>query len=326
MKSRIYNRYAGRLWRRQEKRALDAVRRGDICHFWPGASPDSVRASRQKGAITVVEFINTYATNYASIMREAAADRGLPVDASGDEGRAYDDAMLTAADIAFDSGPFIGESIRRLAAHVPMMLETSYGSEYPETLPPRPEVRERIRFLCVAFMGLRKGTYDLLDAWEAADLDAELVLVGKLEPAFSERLKRATKNVTHVPFTHALSEIYRDADVFVLPSLEEGDPLVTHTATAYGLPLIVTPMGGGRSANDDNALFVPPRDPAALAAALRTLAGDRERLQRMSVAARQSARRFDYRVVARDRIEKLLAAAEVIESGTPTRAAPPSSS
>jgi glycosyltransferase involved in cell wall biosynthesis len=67
----------------------------------------------------------------------------------------------------------------------------------------------------------------------------------------------------------------RGLDAFVLPSVEENLPLALLEAMAEGLPCIATDVGGVAEVLADGVgLLVPPRDPAALTAALRSLADD----------------------------------------------------
>lgn len=81
-------------------------------------------------------------------------------------------------------------------------------------------------------------------------------------------------------------EALRQTDVLVLPSDAEGFGLVLIEAMAAGVPVVATDVPGIRDVvkHDRNGLLVPPRNPRALASAVRRLAGD-ERLRRRVVAA-----------------------------------------
>ena len=60
------------------------------------------------------------------------------------------------------------------------------------------------------------------------------------------------------------------ADVFVLPSVWEGQPLILQEALRAGRPIVATRVGGIPGlTGEDGALLIPPDDPAALAAAVR---------------------------------------------------------
>jgi glycosyltransferase involved in cell wall biosynthesis len=80
------------------------------------------------------------------------------------------------------------------------------------------------------------------------------------------------------------------ADLFVLPSTNRAEAfgIVLLEAMACGLPLISTELGTGTSyVNQDgvSGLVIPPRDPAALAAALTRLLGDAALRQRLGDGA-----------------------------------------
>ena len=69
---------------------------------------------------------------------------------------------------------------------------------------------------------------------------------------------------------------YRAADAFAFPSIKEGFGLVVLEALAAGLPVVASdiPVFAEYLRDGENALLVPPGDPAALAGALHRLAKD----------------------------------------------------
>src|SRR6185295_17890657 len=79
-----------------------------------------------------------------------------------------------------------------------------------------------------------------------------------------------------LPFGEELFELYRTSDVYVLPSLSEGTPRTAVEARAFGCPVVATNVGGIPTSISDgvDGLLVPPRDPAALAAAIDRLLSD----------------------------------------------------
>jgi len=86
---------------------------------------------------------------------------------------------------------------------------------------------------------------------------------------------------------------YERAAVVVVPSRREGYGMVVREAMAYGRAVVATNVGGLRDAVDDgvNGLLVPPRDVAALRAAVERLLGDDELRARLGGAAREKAER-----------------------------------
>jgi glycosyltransferase involved in cell wall biosynthesis len=85
-----------------------------------------------------------------------------------------------------------------------------------------------------------------------------------------------------------LPQIYREADVFVLPSREEGMANVLMEAMCAGLPAIATRIAGSSEAvlDGETGLLVPTEDPAALARALETLIKDPDARERQGRAGR----------------------------------------
>lgn len=93
-------------------------------------------------------------------------------------------------------------------------------------------------------------------------------------------------------------DAYSRADVLVLPSYEEGLPVVLLEAYAAGCAVIATPVAAiPEVVLEKNGILVPPGDAAALAAAIDALGDDRRRLADMmtenhSAAARYTPARF----------------------------------
>jgi glycosyltransferase involved in cell wall biosynthesis len=78
----------------------------------------------------------------------------------------------------------------------------------------------------------------------------------------------------YVPIDDGLLELYRASHAFLHVSWTEGVPQVLIEAFASGVPVVATSVGGVEDAVGDAALLIPAGDPAAAAAALRSLAAD----------------------------------------------------
>ncbi len=147
-----------------------------------------------------------------------------------------------------------------------------------------------------------KDVRTLLDAFRllAARLpDARLVVAGdgelREELEHSDASAALGRRVRFVGWRKDLDTVYAGTDVGVLSSLSEGTPVALIEAMAAGRPVVATAVGGVEDVVTHGAhgLIVPPRDPAALAAAMERLARDHEERLRMGAQARRDvAARF----------------------------------
>jgi glycosyltransferase involved in cell wall biosynthesis len=88
-----------------------------------------------------------------------------------------------------------------------------------------------------------------------------------------------------------LGAFYERASVVCVPSRREGYGMTAREAMAYGRPVVATGVGGLRDAIEDGVtgVMVPPRDPAALRAALGRLLADPALRGELGAAARRKA-------------------------------------
>jgi glycosyltransferase involved in cell wall biosynthesis len=107
-----------------------------------------------------------------------------------------------------------------------------------------------------------------------------------------------------------LVKLYREADVFVLPSVVEGMPLVLLEAMAMGLPIVATDVPGTRDlvTHNVNGLLTPVGDPEGLRAALLSVTSDVDRYQRMSRASRERVGKYSWDAVSAE-LERIYAKA-----------------
>jgi glycosyltransferase involved in cell wall biosynthesis len=164
--------------------------------------------------------------------------------------------------------------------------------------------------LCVGPVTPDKGHDVLLDALATAtDLSWRCACVGSLDraPAFADRVRRRAwegglRDRVGFPGPRTgpeLDRAYAAADLLVLASRAETYGMVVTEALARGLPVLAAEVGGvtealGRGQDGTRpGLLVPPGDPAALAAALRTWLGDprlRGRLRKSALERRATLR------------------------------------
>ncbi len=185
--------------------------------------------------------------------------------------------------------------VRIYKGHDPLWY-ASYGRAPP--LPPAPA-----DVLTVGFAGrIRpvKGVRHLLEALRHIPPEEGLrvVLVGAGEEEGVERMLREpgiAARVLRVGHQSNATAWIGACDVLAIPSVaREGLPRVALEAMSQGLPVVASRVGGLPElvAAEVTGLLVPPRDPVALAAALRRLRADAPLRHRMGVAGCERVRRL----------------------------------
>lgn len=145
---------------------------------------------------------------------------------------------------------------------------------------PAPIPEDRVTFIIVARMIRDKGIEEYVVAARTlrSDFpDARFIILGALDdnPTAISRAEIdgwVKEGVVEWPGHVSVRPWLEQSSVFVLPSYyREGVPRSTQEAMAMGRPVITTDCPGCRETVIDglNGFFVPPRDPAALAEAMK---------------------------------------------------------
>lgn len=179
-----------------------------------------------------------------------------------------------------------------------------------------------LTILSVARLIPRKGLDYLIKALPAIIKEhpgVRLVIAGegKMEPelkGLASELGIADNIVFRGYVRHDdLPALYRDADIFVLPSLWEGMSNTLLEAIASGLPVVVTETGGtaelvkeigiGRGIDRGNGIVIPKEDSRAISEAVLRLLDSKELRTGMGARSREIALEFSWEKVAEQYLE-----------------------
>ena len=156
-----------------------------------------------------------------------------------------------------------------------------------------------LRLLFVGRLSPEKGLSHLLEAVAqlfSVNESVHLCVVGSGSLEEQLRIQAAELNISdgvdflgYVAERESLLKLYREADIFILPSLEDQQPKVLLEAMSQGLPIVATGVGGIPSIIEDskNGLLIPAGDPEAIVEATRKLKSDpglRQRLRHAGIA------------------------------------------
>jgi glycosyltransferase involved in cell wall biosynthesis len=179
---------------------------------------------------------------------------------------------------SFTMGTAAAESLVQFYGVPEESVSVAGGGAAFETLPQRrggPGSEPVILF--VGNEWARKGGDILLDAFRRvreSKPDARLQIVGGDAPP----AEPGVEPLGRVSGRDRIAELYSQAAVFCMPSRFEPYGLAPTEAMAYGLPCVVTSVGGLPEIvlDGETGLIVPPDDPVALAGALLRLLEDRD--------------------------------------------------
>jgi glycosyltransferase involved in cell wall biosynthesis len=220
------------------------------------------------------------------------------------------DAECEMADLILVGSTFVARSFAVVGIDTRKIVVTPYGVDTQRFTPRASPRRDGVfRVLFVGQIGQRKGASYLFEAFRRFRRPgAELHVVGSHVSGGSvyRRYEDLYRYTPHAP-QDDLPSLYREADVFVFPTLIEGMPLVVLEAMACGVPVITTSHGPGDIVRDGvDGFVVPIRDSEAIAQRLEELYRDPELRNELGRNARQQALRHTWEHYARQAADVIL--------------------
>jgi glycosyltransferase involved in cell wall biosynthesis len=162
-----------------------------------------------------------------------------------------------------------------------------------------------IKLLFVGRVDRIKGLEYLIRGVRLLNLqNVKLFIVGDTDrdPRYTNRLRQLVareglqENVVflgEIKEVGKLIQLYKDAGIFVLPSLWDTYPASLLEAMCVGLPVVATDTGGIRQlTGHGNALLVPPKDERELASAIKKLVSDDVFLDQMGENSYRASLKF----------------------------------
>ncbi len=164
-----------------------------------------------------------------------------------------------------------------------------------------------LRLLTVGRLSLTKRLpllIEMMQLLRADEVNVTLTVVGggaleaELRHSLGEKNLRDTVTILGRRDSGQVPDLYREHDVFVSASAQEGMSNAMLEAMASGLPIVTTRCEGVHELIADNGIVVDEPQPAELAEAVRRLRDNPEKRRKMAVAARRHAERFGWDRVA----------------------------
>jgi glycosyltransferase involved in cell wall biosynthesis len=252
------------------------------------------RAKSEYGALTVCDRGSSHIRIQARILAEEAERCGVRIPAVAPWVIEKEETEYAEADLIFVPSTFACRSFMEAGIRPDKVVITPYGVRLEEYAPV-PKRDQTFRVLCVAMLTVRKGIGYLLEAMSGLGLpNSEVVLRGTWQAESRALLAPFDGRYRlHPPVPRAhLADLYSQASVLVLPSVEDGFGLVIAQAMACGVPVIATTHTGGPDLITDgkDGFIVPPRSAPAIAERLQLLYNHPDKRAAMGRAALEKVR------------------------------------
>jgi len=270
-------------------------------------------AAERHGAFDLLHF-HTQAAAYASVARMRRTPSIVSIDAtqhlaSREAGSSlarlsYRPNILHDGLVFSEAGAIVATSdwaARDLVTHRPECAGKVNVMPYPvHACLDAAWIRERFmragnqthRSVRVLFMGgdfPRKGGPDLLDAWrEGGFADRAALDLVTDWPLAAARMPPGVSCIRGIgPNTREWLDLWRQADLFVMPTRHEAFGMVFQEAAAAGLPVVATNINAIPEIvqEQQTGILVPPGDRRGLVQAMRTLIDSPDLRLRMGTAA-----------------------------------------
>ena len=269
-----------------------AAARPDFCYCFTQVALETLRWAQAAGVRTVLESPNGHLRNFRRVyLRETLRWGGLaylghPTAAMVDRvEEEYARADLIRVSSEWSKRSLVDGGVAAGRVVVVPQRRGPVGARVE-----RPPSSGRLRVCFVGTLDLRKGFVYLLRSIRRVGPDrVSLILVGGTVDRHTRKLlAREARGLDVRVAPGDPSDAYLQADLFVLPTLEDGSPFVVLEAMAAGLPLIVTDRCGNSPLvrPGESGWVIPAGDEAGLAAALADALDRRADLPLMGARAR----------------------------------------
>jgi glycosyltransferase involved in cell wall biosynthesis len=272
----------------------------DLVHAWPLGAYKTLQTAAQLGIPTVLERPNAH-TRFAYEVVARECER-LGVSLPPGHEHAYNAARLAKeeqeyllADRLLCPSEFVAQSFRDCGFAEERLLRHAYGFD-ERVYHPAERTGQRDGGLNALFVGVcavRKGLHFALEAWLAspASRRGKLRIAGEFVPDYAARLAGmlAHPSVEVLGHSDRVPELMRASDVLLLPSIEEGFPLVVVEAMASGCVPLVSEACAEVAEHGRSGLRHAVGDVETLSAQLTALDGDRAALARLREACLRAA-------------------------------------
>lgn len=270
---------------------------------YENAALETFRSAHRLGRVCILDAASVH---HALQSKSAPGSNTKSMLARKDEELALADFTTTCSDLSLQSYRAAGVDADRIKA---VRLGVDVETFTPSAAPPQGPIR-----FCAAGRIDRKKGMDLLASaahrLKEDGLSFDLHIAGGIsnnDAKLRDSLRAVARLCDRVPHAH-MPAFYREADVFVMPSLFDSFGMVVTEALGCGLPVIVSENVGARDFISEgvNGWIIPAGDADALAARMAWCVRNPEAVRSMRPAARAAAETRSWDVYGQEIVDLIL--------------------
>lgn len=284
----------------------------DIVHEFSGAGEEVIRATRGKTCHLLLRG-SAHIRQQAQILREEAERTGVAVAQPSPWIIEREEREYAAADYILVISRFCYDSFVRQGVPAEKLLLLPLGVDARAFRASEEALERRCRrilsgaaltVLTTGQVSFRKGLYDFTKIAAACDGRMRFRWIGVVREEARETVSKLPTCVEMLPHQPQMSlpQPYAEADLFLLPTIEDGYALVLAQAFANSLPILTTTNCSGPDfiREGQSGWVLPIRNPEAFIDRLLWCDAHRDELARMVQGIARQFRPTDWSDVAAD--------------------------
>lgn len=261
-----------------------------------GSGLRSGKKAQQYGGKHICDRGSSHIRYQDQILKEEYKRWDLPFAGVDPRSIEKEEREYVQADIITVPSGFVKRSFIEMGVPADKLAKVTYGARLDRFSKTGEPVQNKFVVLWVGGVTIRKGFMYLLHAFQKLKYpNKELLVIGVVSEEIKSLLRN--ENLDGVVFKGTvqnaeLPAVYSSANVFVLPSIEEGLAMVQGEALACGCPVIASANTGSEDIITDGVegFVIPIRSSESILLRLEQLSDQPHLREEMSVAAQQRTR------------------------------------
>jgi len=268
----------------------------DIVHTWPLGAAKTLEAAAKYGIPTVLERPNAHTGFAMEVVRQECKRLGVAL--PPDHEHAYNPDKLRKEEEEYRlayrllcPSDFVVRTFLDKGFPRDKLVRHQYGFDRATYYPNgrREDTRCGLTMLFAGVCDVRKGVHYALEAWlrSPAHRDGTFLIAGEFLPAYAEKLAPmlSDPSVRVLGHRNDMPQLMRESDIVILPSIEEGYPLVIAEAMGSGCVPLASEACAESVRHMETGLVHQVGDVAALTNHITMLSQDRNLLERLRAAS-----------------------------------------